>query len=139
MTKLGRDLTDEEIEVGKTCTTYSLREGPHHEHPDCIRMAYEWLDAQPKLKTPNKRQHLALKHIIERWGGRYVSTTDVDVAAQMHPDIIGEYPYFNLSSKLVWPNERRLETIGEAGKHGHYRDDYRGRERKAVYGTRAEP
>lgn len=41
-------LTDEEIEYGKANVKYSLKEGGLHEHNDCIRMAYEWLDAQKK-------------------------------------------------------------------------------------------
>lgn len=132
-------LTEEQISKGKAQTTYSLKEGPHHEHDDCIRLAYEWLDAQTKLEHPNRRRTWALKHIIERWAGRYVSTTDVDVAAELHPDIIGTYPHFNISSKLIFPNERRLLDIGEAGKHPHYREDYLDRERNALYGSRKEP
>lgn len=131
-------LSDNEIEAAKARTRYSLLEGPHHEHNDCIRMAYEWLDAQPKLEKPNTRRTWALKHLIEKWAGRYVSTTDVDVAAELHPDITGKYPHFNLSSRLIWPNERRLSGIGEAGKHPNYRENYREQDRKAVYGRRVE-
>jgi hypothetical protein len=57
--------------------------------------------------------------------GVVVSTSDVEVAALMHPDIIGEYPYFNISARLVRPSQSRLEGIGEAGKHENYLSQYR--------------
>ena len=106
-------LSDREIEAAKLRTKYSLNEGPHHEHSDCIRIAYEWLDAQIKLKGTTKKAY-PLKHIIEKWAGRYVSRTDVDVAAELHPEIKGKYPYFNISSKLTRPNIKRLEGIAQA-------------------------
>jgi hypothetical protein len=89
----------------------------NHEHPDCVRIAYEWLDAQKKLKGP--RKHGApLKHIIENWGGRYVSQSDVEVAAYLHPDVVGEYSRYNISARLVKPSTERLKGIGEALTHG---------------------
>jgi hypothetical protein len=109
-------LTDQQIEDAKLKVTYSLEEGGHHEHPDCIRIAYEWLDAQIKTKGPNK-SHRSIKHYVEGWGGRYVSRTDVDVAAFLHPEIKGTYPFFNISSKLTLPSELRLSGIGEAHAH----------------------
>lgn len=115
-------LTAEEIEKAKARTRYSLPEDPHHEHDDCIRIAYEWLDAQKKLSAPNTRTTWAMKHLIEHWGGRYVSTTDVDVAAELHPEIEGKYPHFNISSRLTLPSDRRLASIGEAFAHEQYRD-----------------
>jgi hypothetical protein len=120
-------LTDEEIEYGKKHVTYSLKEGGHHEHNDCIRMAYEWLDAQNKIRSPIKKTY-ALKHIIEKWAGRYVSTTDVDVAAFLHPEISGTYPHFNISARLTEPSVSRLKGISEAHKH-----DYRKRFESSVY------
>ena len=107
-------LTDGQIENGK------LRAGRQlnalHEHNDCIRMAYEWLDAQRKTKAI-RNTYDPVKHIIEKWSGRYVSTSDVVVAAWLHPDIKGTYPNFNISSRLTMPLLTRLENIGEAGKH----------------------
>jgi len=76
-------------------------------------MAYEWLDAQNIVGTPNKK-YRPLKHIIEKWAGRYISQSDVEVAAAMHPRICGTYPNFNLSARLVQPSDGRLEGIGEA-------------------------
>lgn len=123
-------LTDKEIEQAKREVQYSLKEGGHHEHPDCIRIAYEWLDAQIKTKNPSKK-HRAIKHIIEDWGGRYVSQTDVDVAAHLHPEIKGTYPYFNVSAELTLPDSFRLAQIGEAHAHGKTPDpkDYKHREK----------
>jgi len=105
-------LTDSEIEIGKKETKYSLKD-KHHEHNDCIRMAYEWLDAQKKTKG-HMRKIMPLKHLIEKWCGRYVSTSDVEVAAHMHPDITGEYPNFNICSRLTEPSKSRLSAIPEA-------------------------
>jgi hypothetical protein len=127
-------LTDEQIEQGKKTTRYSSREAPHHEHPDCIRIAYEWLDAQTKTASANKRTTFSIKHIIERWAGRYVSASDVDVAAAMHPAISGTYPYFNISSRLIEPHPRRLSKIAEAGTQPSYCE----REVSDVYGPRRE-
>jgi hypothetical protein len=124
-------LTDDEIDAAKVRTAYGDK--AHHEHPDCIRMAYEWLDAQPKTKRPIPTP-FALKHIIEAWAGRYVSQTDVEVAAEMHPDIIGRYPYFNISKRMVLPNAGRLDGIDEAGHHPSYRE----KNMTDVYGNRAE-
>lgn len=106
-----------DIVRGRAATAYRLP--PHHEHDDCIRIAYEWLDAQSKTKGVTRKTY-ALKHIIEEWGGRYVSQSDVEVAAQIHPLVRGVYPHFNISSGLTLPSQRRLEGIGEAGKHDNY-------------------
>jgi hypothetical protein len=104
-------LTDLEIERAKKNVKYT--EEVLHESNDCIRIAYEWLDAQKKNKTTSKVSY-PLKHYIERWAGRYVSQTDVEVAAYMHPDIHGQYPKFNISSNLVKPLKERLNDIPEA-------------------------
>lgn len=111
-------LTDQQIEAAKARTKYTDK--PHHEHNDCIRLAYEWLDAQKTIASA-PRKYLPLKHIIEKWAGRYVSETDVNVAAELHPRISGTYPNFNLSARLTRPNDRRLAGIGEALSQG-YRD-----------------
>jgi len=112
-------ITDEQIESAKKTTKYSLKgEDVIHEHADCIRFAYEWFDAQSKtkgvLKTP-----LQIKHLIERWAGRYVSTYDVEVAANLHPEIRGVYPYYNISSKLTNPAKSRIQNLGEAYTQGY--------------------
>lgn len=86
---------------------------PNHEHNDCIRMAYEWLDAQ--LTTQGTRA-ADWKHIIERWCGRYITDSDVEVAAFMHPKIEGKYPKYNIGKRLTLPSTKRLVGIGEAGK-----------------------
>lgn len=111
-------LTDEQIEIAKRKAKYSYSD-TLHEHPDCIRIAYEWLDAQKKTKRV-MRKTVPLKHLIEKWGGRYVSTSDVEVAAQMHPNIKGAYPHFNISARLTEPSKKRLESIPEAFKHNYH-------------------
>lgn len=114
-------LTDDQIK--SALKKVSLLEPFHNEHYDCVRIAYEWLDAQKKIKGTMKRK-LPLKHIVESWGSRYVSTTDVEAAAILHPLIVGKYPSYNLSARLVRPSDSRLNVIGEAGKHEQYRSKH---------------
>lgn len=104
-------ISTDQIRQAKSETVYSDK--PHHEHDDCIRIAYEWLDAQAKTKGQMRKTY-PLKHIIEKWGGRYVSTTDVEVAAHLHPGIVGKYPLYNISSRLTLPRAERLRDIAEA-------------------------
>ena len=110
-------LSDEAIKLAKTKAGFDFPNPD--ESNDCVRIAYEWLDAQTKVRTVTRRS-LALKHIIESWAGRYVSQYDVEVAAQMHPKIIGKYPRYNLSARLTEPAKFRLDGIEEAGKHAGY-------------------
>ena len=114
-------LSDEEIEIAKKKAPRAADK--RHEHNDCIRIAYEWLDAQKKTANPVRRARM-LKHYVEEWGVRYVSTDDVEVAAHMHPDVKGRYPNYNISARLIRPSESRLQQIGEAEKHAA---TYRGR------------
>jgi hypothetical protein len=113
-------LTAEQIREGKRRVRYEHVTEVLHEHDDCVRLAYEWLDAQKTIATPNKK-YRPLKHIIEKWAGRYVSQSDVELAAFLHPRITGTYPNFNLSARLVLPSDRRFKGIGEALTQG-YRD-----------------
>ena len=107
-------ITDEQIEAAKKATKYSLGgQEALHEHNACIRFAYEWFDAQIKTKGV-LRTPFQIKHLIERWAGRYVSTSDVEVAATLHPEIRGIYPYYNISSKLTNPSKGRIEHLAEA-------------------------
>lgn len=106
-------LTTLQIEDGEKTTPYTNE--AFHEHDDCIRIAYEWLDAQIKTKNPkNMRLCVDLKHFIERWAGRYVSQADVDVAAQLHPAVKGRYSKYNIRVNLTLPSVERLNGIGEA-------------------------
>jgi len=106
-------LSVDEIAHAKRKCRYLHPNEVFHEHNDCIRLAYEWLDAQKTRSTPSG-QSQPLKHIIEKWAGRYVSQSDVEVAATLHPRISGKYPDFNLSKQLIYPSERRLAAIPEA-------------------------
>lgn len=115
-------LSDKEIEIAKSGTKYSSKP-PLHQHNDCIRIAYEWLDAQAKIGSPTKAAN-PLKHLIERWAGRYVSTNDVEVAACLHPDISGNYPHYNISARLTEPSTDRLSNISESGKQASYNESH---------------
>jgi hypothetical protein len=96
--------------------------GKLHEHPDCIRIAYEWLSAQYRIKVVHKR-YLPLKHIIESWAGRYVSKDDVAVAAKVL-GLEGEYPNYNISKRLVKPCRQRLKKIESAQTQNNYDEKY---------------
>ena len=100
-------ITAEQIEEAKKRTAYAHPGEVHHQHDDCIRIAYEWLDAQTKTKGTTRTAR-ALKHLIEDWGGRYVSQSDVEVAAALHPAIKGRYPYYNISKKSIRPSELEI-------------------------------
>lgn len=100
--------TDEEVE--EAIAKHSRREGASHQHPDCVRVAFAFLDAQKKTKRPC-RCGAPLKHLIEGWAGRYVSTSDVDIAAILHPEIHGDYPNFNISQKIIYPCHQRLNGL----------------------------
>ncbi|WP_395378141.1 hypothetical protein [Marinicella sp. W31] len=117
------NITDAAIKLAKNNTCYEHKD-VHHEHNDCIRIAIEWFDAQVIIE--NKiRESYPLKHIIEAWGSRYISQSDVEVAANLHPSIFGLYPFYNISRKLICPSNYRLSKIGEAGKHENYKNkDY---------------
>ncbi|MEN8136173.1 MAG: hypothetical protein ABFS18_11655 [Thermodesulfobacteriota bacterium] len=107
-------LTKEQIEKAKN---EAVTVDPHYGHDDSIRAAYEWLDAQKKIKHPSKIFH-RLKHLIEEWAGIYVTPHDVKIAAYLHPAINGDYyPYYNISSRLTEPSTDRLKNIGEAFTH----------------------
>ncbi len=116
-------ISDKEIENAKKNTYYTL-DDHSIQHNDCIRIAYEWLDAQKNIKSKIKMEY-PLKHMIENWAGRYVSITDVDIAAYLHKGIEGEYPYYNISSRLTEPFKGRLEKIGEAFQHQNYRENHK--------------
>ncbi|MGL1833237.1 hypothetical protein ACKVEX_06470 [Rhodocyclaceae bacterium SMB388] len=104
--------TDAEIEIAKQeCERLGLY-GPVqacHEHPDCIRAAFAWLDAQQNTKRPGPG--MAAKGVIEQWMNRYVSRTDVVVAAFLHPRIEGTYPYYNIRKRQIKPDTSRLAGL----------------------------
>jgi hypothetical protein len=98
-------ITDEQIEIAKRETEYGIP--ALHGHNDGIRAAYAFLDAQKIIKNPTGKNR-ALKHIIEKWAGFHISISDVEVAAQLHPDIYGTHPYYNIHGNLVHPAGCRL-------------------------------
>lgn len=104
-------ITSEQIQKAKDEIT--LYNDKDFEHDDCIRIAYEWLDAQNKTQNIRKTSN-SIKHLIEKWGGRYVSQSDVEVAAHLHTEVVGKYPLYNLSSGLTEPKKSRLNSIDQA-------------------------
>ncbi|MFK4617849.1 hypothetical protein ABIF50_001126 [Bradyrhizobium diazoefficiens] len=110
-------LTAQQISEAKKRVRYQQPNNVH-EHDDCIRIAFEWFDAQSTTKRLAKPTY-PLKNIIEMWGGRYIATSDVEVAAELHPRIKGKYPHFNISSRLTLPSDRRLADIPEARTQGY--------------------
>lgn len=108
---------------------------PFHEHPDCVRIAWQWLDAQKKLTRRFSGYGRPIKHLIERWAGRYVSECDVAVAAHMHPDVFGTYQgNFNLPARLIIPCLDRLDGIGQAMTQPNYLEDAEWRDREFYSG-----
>ena len=84
---------------------------PDYGDDDCIRIAYEWLDAQKKTKHPRHVEH-DIKHLVENWADTYISRFAVALAAYLHPKIKGFYPFYNISSRLTEPSITRLQRIG---------------------------
>jgi hypothetical protein len=97
--------------------------GARNEHPDCVRIAAAWLDAQTRLARGHIGSPVPLKHIIEGWGGRYVNTLDVMTAARLL-GIKGTYPYIGISGKFVFPSPDRLRDIGQALTQANYCGGY---------------
>lgn len=114
-------LTNQEIQ--QAINKISKNPNNLHEHPDCVRIAYTWLDAQKKIQT-SCRQSYPIKHYIEKWAGRYVSENDVEVAAYLHPEIKGKYPNFNISRNLTEPSRTRLTSIPEAMTQLNYHNSH---------------
>lgn len=114
-------LTEQEIQ--QAIDTMSKNPNNLHEHLDCVRIAYAWLDAQKKIQSAC-RQSYPLKHYIEKWAGRYVSQDDVKIAAHLHPEVTGKYPNFNISSNLTEPHRARLTSIPEAMTQLDYHTRY---------------
>jgi len=83
------------------------------EHDENVRIAYEWLDAQAITKAPMGKRDNILR-LIDDWGGRKISQTDIDIAVYLHPDTKGDYPTYNIDSRLTLPSAERLRGIGES-------------------------
>jgi hypothetical protein len=127
-----RNWTDDQIAAAIQAT----RSSGLHEHPDCIRMAGEWLAAQTRTaKTTYGKGPRPLKHLVESWCKRYVSESDVVIAAQLL-GLPSKYPHFAFrTASLVLPRLSRLTGIGQAGAHPNYNDKsdfYKHAERECV-------
>lgn len=116
-------LTDEMIE-------YGIKVLDQHDgvsNYDGVRIAYQWLDAQITTKAA-KTAAYDLKGMVEEWAGYYISTSDVIVAAFLHPDIRGEFPHYNISRRYTEPSLDRLKGNPEAFTH-----DYRKNHKRHSY------
>lgn len=82
---------------------------------DCIRIAYEFIDAQ--RASGKKRKFSSIKNHVEKWAGRYISAADFDIAIQFHPEFHGENGFYNIELPLVMPDLNRLREIREAFSH----------------------
>lgn len=96
---------------------YCNDKNPYHEHDDCVRIAMEFLDAQPLLVSVpprhNRSLRYSLKSMVEHWAGRYVSAADVRLAGKMMK-LKGNYPFYNIPIKKTKPHHSRLSEIPEA-------------------------
>lgn len=86
---------------------------------DCIKIAYAFLDSQSKTKTKQSFSRGALKKLMEKWAGRYISEEDVNLAIKLHPALQGQAQNVNISTKLVFPSYARLNGIKDAWTHDY--------------------
>lgn len=128
------NLTNQKIAQTVAGFKYSNDVDAFHEHYDCVRIAYQWFDAQ-NTRSNSTRHHHFRKELIKEWAGRYVSNADLEVAAFLHPRMAGAYPSFNLSKRLINPCKSRLGGIGEAFTQNYFRpqscDAYFAKERRS--------
>jgi hypothetical protein len=107
---------EEALHRTKRAQRMIVGEGGHSEHPDCVRICIAWFSAQRRGKLT---AHRPIKHIIEAWGGRYVSMLDVMTAADML-DLGSRYERLRISSKFVFPSVFRISEMGQAFAHPNY-------------------
>ena len=113
-------ITDEMISQAKTKTTYYNINDIHHQHNDCIRACYEWLDAQTPTKT---HQNHINKAMVEQWTQQYVSNDDLTVAITLHPKFsLSNNFKCNCSKSYVFPNPERLKNISTFKAPNCYHD-----------------
>lgn len=105
-------LSDAEIDEAKKQHQY-VRKTSYHCHNDCIRIAYQFFDAQKIIKNPTTLC-FDFKRMIKVWAGCYVTFADVEIAAVLHPRVIGKFPYYNISCAFIEPSTRRLQGIQRA-------------------------
>ena len=103
-----------DAEIVAACHAHATR---LPEHPDCVRMAGEWLNAQRRTQTMPARWPAPLKHLVEGWACRYVRQDDVTTAARLL-GLRGNYPRFNIASGLTLPSPDHIASgIKGAAKH----------------------
>lgn len=75
-----------------------------------VRVACNWLDAQ-SLDDDNHSARYDLEEIISDWCGIPVPAFCIIIAAELLPDVKGEYPCYNLCSTLITPSVCRLDGL----------------------------
>ena len=92
-----------------------------HEYGDSFRIAYEWFDSQTITKTlmGEKEDKVDLRRLMSDWAGREISENDTKIAAYLHPKIKGEYPFYNINPRLIYPSAERLRNIAESYIQDH--------------------
>lgn len=111
--------TDQQITTAVEAQKAIHHDSARNEHAVCVRICAAWLEAQEVINRGAIGRLYPLKHIVESWGGRYVSTLDVMVAARLLK-IRGKYPHLGINSRLVFPNPERLRGIGQAFTQSFY-------------------
>lgn len=101
-------LTDEQI-VGAGYMETSIDE---------VRICCAWLEAQRRTDDLSCVGS-PLRHIIQEWGGRYVTEHAVTIAAKLL-GIKGNYPKFNINPNFTFPHHERLQGIDAAFTHKNY-------------------
>jgi hypothetical protein len=86
---------------------------------DCVRIAYQFLDAQKKIKNPTVSR-VPIKSAMKDWSGFYVSGSAIDLAISLHPELVGDHLCLNIPrSQWVIPDRARLAGVMQAGATGY--------------------
>ncbi len=105
----GNFTTDENIEWAKSQHQYAVQS--YHSHNDKIRIVYQLFDAQSFIKNPTTLC-MDFKRLSKVWGGCHVTMADIELAAFLHPKVIGKYPYYNIRKDFTVPCLTRIKKLG---------------------------
>ena len=77
----------------------------YHCYNDNIQIAYQFFDAQKTIKSPTTLC-FDFKRLIKVWAGCHVTFADVELAAFLHPKIIGRFPL-----RISRPYQKRIKWL----------------------------